>query len=68
MGEFKTVMQIRDAVEVCITVEKYTNYSVQVLGFTEEDKIGPQSTPVYAMTDQDGKVFILVLEFSRRGG
>ncbi|XP_074627543.1 uncharacterized protein LOC141885641 [Acropora palmata] len=38
---------------ILVDLKKYTNYSVQVLGFTEEDKIGPQSTPVYAMTDQD---------------
>ena len=53
---------------ILVDLKKYTNYSVQMLGFTEEDKIGPQSTPVYAMTGQDGKVFILVLEFFRQGG
>ena len=53
---------------ILVDLKKYTNYSVQVFGFNEEDKIGPQSTPVYAMTDQDGKVFILVLEFLRWGG
>lgn len=36
-------------------LQKFTNYSVQVLGFTDVDKLGPLSDPVYAMTDQDGK-------------
>lgn len=48
---------------VLVDLKMYTNYSVQVLGFTEEDKIGPQSRPVYAMTDEEGKVFILLLNF-----
>ena len=36
------------------SLQKFTNYSIQVLGFTEKDKLGPQSDPIYAMTDQDG--------------
>lgn len=36
-------------------LQMFTNYSIQVLGFTEVDKLGPLSDPVYAMTDQDGK-------------
>lgn len=33
----------------------FTNYSIQVQGFTEKDKLGPLSHPIYAMTDEDGK-------------
>lgn len=33
----------------------FTNYSIQVRGFTEKDKLGPPSHPIYAMTDEDGK-------------
>ena len=40
---------------IIVGLRKYTNYSIQVLGFTERDKIGPLSSPIYAMTDQDGK-------------
>ena len=36
-------------------LQKFTNYSIRVLGFTEKDKLGPLSDPIYAMTDQDGK-------------
>ena len=36
-------------------LQKFTNYSIQVLGFTERDKSGPLSDPIYVMTDQDGK-------------
>ena len=38
-----------------VNLQKYTQYSIQVLGFTEFNKIGPLSSPIYAMTDQDGK-------------
>ena len=40
---------------ILVNLQKFTNYSIQVLGFTEWDKIGPLSTPVHAMTDQDGR-------------
>ena len=36
-------------------LQKFTNYCIQVLGFTDRDKLGPLSDPIYAMTDQDGK-------------
>ena len=36
-------------------LQKFTNYSIRVLGFTERDKFGPFSHPVYVMTDEDGK-------------
>lgn len=40
---------------VLVSLQKFTNYSIQVLGFTDVDKLGPLSDPLYAMTDQDGK-------------
>ena len=36
-------------------LRKYTQYSIQILGFTERDKMGPISSPVFAWTDQDGE-------------
>ena len=36
-------------------LRKYTQYSIQILGFTEIDKMGPISIPVFARTDQDGE-------------
>lgn len=36
-------------------LRKYAQYSIQILGFTESDKIGPISSPVFARTDQDGE-------------
>ena len=36
-------------------LRKYTQYSLQILGFTERDKMGPISSPVFARTDQDGE-------------
>lgn len=38
-----------------VSLRKFTKYSIQVLGFTERDKMGPPSNPIYAITDQDGK-------------
>lgn len=38
-----------------VDLQKFTNYSIQILGFTDVDKLGPLSDPVYAMTGQDGK-------------
>lgn len=38
-----------------VNLRKFTKYSIQVLGFTERDKMGPLSSPIFAMTDQDGK-------------
>lgn len=37
------------------SLQKFTNYSIQILGFTEKDKLGPLSDPIYTVTDQDGK-------------
>ena len=36
-------------------LRKYTQYSIQILGFTERDKMGLISSPVFARTDQDGE-------------
>ena len=36
-------------------LRKYTQYSIQILGFTEREKMGPISSPVFATTDQDGE-------------
>ena len=36
-------------------LRKYTQYSIQILGFTERDKMGPISSSVVARTDQDGE-------------
>lgn len=36
------------------TLRKYTNYSIQVLAFTNAGD-GKRSPPVYCMTEEDGK-------------
>ena len=36
-------------------LRRYTQYSIQILGFTERGKMGPSSSPVFARTDQDGE-------------
>ena len=36
-------------------LQKFTNYCIQILAFTDRNKLGPLSDPIYAMTDQDGK-------------
>lgn len=38
-----------------VGLQKFSNYSIQILGFTDVDKLGPLSDPVHAMTGQDGK-------------
>lgn len=40
---------------VLTNLQIFTNFSIRILGFTWEDKLGPVSYPVYAMTDEDGK-------------
>ena len=51
-----------------VNLRKFTKYSIQVLGFTERDKTGPLSSPIFAMTDQDSKSkCFLLFRFSIQG-
>lgn len=52
MGEIKRVTSTDTYLH---TLRKYTNYSVQVLAFTNAGD-GKRSPPVYCMTEEDGKM------------
>lgn len=55
VGEIKRVVNTDTYLH---TLRKYTNYSVQVLAFTNAGD-GKRSPPVYCMTEEDGNIFIL---------
>lgn len=44
------------------TLRKYTNYSIQVLAFTNAGD-GKRSLPVFCMTEEDGKTHIYFMEY-----
>lgn len=43
------------------TLYKYTNYSIKVLAYTGAGD-GALSPPIFCMTEEDGKMFNLILE------
>lgn len=55
VGEVKRVINTETFLHA---LHKYTNYSVQVLAFTNAGD-GKRSPPVYCMTEEDGKYHIL---------